>query len=204
VARGYRTGSAAHLRALDLPEADGASDWRQTLLPDGARAVVALSTWETIRDGRYRRPEWLLFFRVLEPATHAGQTLAAWMNIPGDGVPYNSKLWAWWTAVTHLRPPRDLVRRGPGYFLEECHLDVSTRVPRKNDRQRPRPPELGYSTIDEVLGVVGGSPPALQERTHGRSPARGRGAAPRRALPSQHHPGAAHRRDEETECENDR
>jgi hypothetical protein len=145
------------------PDGDDLDDALSTLLDADAQVTVAFI--DDTRRKMFHREVWTVRFRILD-GEHAGRALSWWLRAldPGRGLARASAIAMAYVAATGLRPPRDLARRRPGYFLRDAHFRVSTRVVNRNARGQERPAAASYSVVDQILERVAGCPPALRER----------------------------------------
>jgi hypothetical protein len=142
-------------------------DALETILPDRSEAIVALLD-EDCRTAFHRRV-WLVRFRIVE-GEKAGALISWWLRAldKGKGVSRASAIATSFVASTGLRPPRDLARRRPSWWLADSLFRVRTRQVRRDIHKVARPEEASYSVVEAILERLEGSPPALQERSRDR------------------------------------
>jgi hypothetical protein len=152
-------------REAPIDQAD-ADDALATLLPEHAEVVVGLIG--EARRVAFHRSVWLLRFRIVEAehVEHVGRVIAWWLRAleKHKSVSRASAIATSFVAATGLRPPRDLARRRPSWWLTDAHYRVRTRQVRRDVHKVARAEAASYSVVDCVLERVGGAPPALQER----------------------------------------
>jgi hypothetical protein len=145
------------------PDGDDLDDALATLLEDGAEVVVAFR--DEARRHMYHRDVWLVRLQILD-GEHAGRLISWWLRALDTrrGVARGSAIATAYVAATGLRPPRDLARRRPSYWLADAHYRVSTRVVAHDTRGQARPAAASYSVVAAILERVAGCSPALRER----------------------------------------
>ena len=113
----------------------------------------------------WRRDTWLVRVRIVE-GEHAGRLLAWFMRALDRARPVarGSVVATSYVAAIGLRPPRDLARRRPSWWLADAFYRVSTRQVRRDVHGIERPEAASYSVVVAILERVAGAPPALRER----------------------------------------
>jgi len=165
---------AAEKAELELPP-----HYRDTLLPDGAQAVVALRQVEVGSIAGAKK--WFALFEILEcpdlepdhEADLRGRTLLRSYNPPRrKWLSQNHELYLDWKAVTGRSlktipdwSPRTILST----FLKDVQVLAKTRVVnRRMDHQArkwiPTPEEDWYSVIDRIVKRTAGWPRVLQQR----------------------------------------
>jgi hypothetical protein len=164
----WRVADAEITKALAETERaapDDLNDALATLLENGSDVVVGFVD-EAKRD-LFHRAVWIVRFRI-EEGEHAGRLVSWWLRAldpdPKRRVSRGSSIATSYVAATGLRPPRDLARRRPSYWLSGAEFRVRTRVVGRDVHGVERPLTASYSVVAAILERVAGAPPALRER----------------------------------------
>lgn len=142
---------------------DDVEDALATLLPAGAQVVVAYVNAR--RQKMFKREVWVVRLRIMEGESE-GRMVSWWMRALPAGRPVarGTAIATSYVAATGLRPPRDLWRKKPSYWLSDARFCVRTRQVRKDTHGVERPESASYSVVEAILGRMAGAPPALRER----------------------------------------
>jgi len=144
---------------------DELDDALATLLPPNAEATV--SYVDQAQKKMFGRATWVVRLRILE-GDHAGRLISWWLRALPHGakrVARGSSICTSFAAATGLRPPRDLARRRPSYWLADSQYRVSTRQVVRDVHGVARAETASYSVVVAILARVAGVSPALRERT---------------------------------------
>jgi len=145
-------------------ECDDRDDALATLLPEGAEVSVAYHDEQ--RRNMYHRIVWLVRMRIVD-GEHEGRLIAWWMRALDTShrrVSRGSVVATSYVAATGLRPPRDLARRRPSYWLADAIYRVRTRLVTRDTHGIDRPVSASYSVVEAIVQREAGYPPALRER----------------------------------------
>ncbi len=114
----------------------------------------------------FQRPTWETIWLIQDDGEHFGLPLYCWWRIPDRGTPIrpSHSLAIAYTAATELRPPRDLARRNPFWFLADSRFRAAVRTVNRNRHGQKRPDAASYSRVDYLIELVAGTPPCLRER----------------------------------------
>lgn len=166
---GPRVAESADRRSTAIPRCsspaeDAGDDALSTLLPAGAEVVVGFV--DESRRIMFRRDTWIVRFRIVE-GDASGRLIAWWLRVLDKRrrqVPRGAAMTTSFVAATGLRPPRDLARRRPSWWLADTQYRVRTRRVLSDVHGVERSADASYSVIEAILARVQGSPPALRER----------------------------------------
>jgi hypothetical protein len=166
-------------RALDLAEAEERRlppNYRDTLLPDGARVVIGLRDVDLGRVGGAEK--WLALFTIQEVLdvpegariAYNGATLLRSWNAPARGwIARQHALAQDWQAVTG-RPLRTVPKTSPraivGAFLRGVLVEAETHVVKRRMDTKARawvevPDDERYSVVSCLVRLVAGTPRVL-------------------------------------------
>lgn len=151
------------LRAVQSLEVAASKDPRQTVIPEGEYEVAFLR-WE---QGKAfgSRLTWFGHFKVVELGDYFGEPLVRYWNAPNKTIARNSNLGLDYMAVVGRRPPSTGLK--PHMFLTNCTVRAKIVMVKTNSRSTDElPEECWYSKIDQITGLLNGTPPCLQSRRH--------------------------------------
>jgi len=131
------------------------------LLPDGAEVVVGYI--DAKKHTMFRRVMWLVTMQIVV-GQHSGRRILWFLRAlnPERRVTRSSALATSYTAATGLRPPSDLGRRHPRWWLSDAQYMVRTRQVRHDVHGLDRSEAASYSVVKAVLARVAGTPPAAR------------------------------------------
>ena len=97
---------------------------------------------------------------------YPGLLLYSWFNIPPKAkrITPGFDMAKAWTVSTGTRPPSDLRRHRPSYFLGDCQFRAAVRTVGQDSNQVKRAEEASYSRVDHLIERTEGTPPRLRTR----------------------------------------
>ncbi len=113
----------------------------------------------------FGRRVWLVQFAIADQGEHLGAPLIYPLTAlqekraPALGSAYVRA----YAIATGRRPPRDLWRRRPRWFLSGCMFLAEVRTITRNSQKQELPAVLHYSRVDHLVERIAGSPPCLLE-----------------------------------------
>ena len=119
-----------------------------------------------VSDERFRpfgRTVWNVRMQIVDDGEHFAKRLPFYLNslARGKRAPSSHFVMAWATA-THRKPPKDLWRRRPRWFLAGCYFRAYVCTITKNAKQVEYPPALHRSRVGHLIELVAGVPPCLR------------------------------------------
>jgi hypothetical protein len=102
----------------------------------------------------------------LDEGEYSGLPLYSWFNYPEPGAPirHGHALWQAYVVATGLRPPKDLAKHQPTWFLGDCQFRAKVRTVDKDPNGVKRPDTANYSRVAFLIERIEGCPPCLQRR----------------------------------------
>jgi hypothetical protein len=141
---------------------ESVNELREALVPQGEYEVFFA---EEKRISWFNRQVWLCVFRISE-GEYAGVVLPMWLNIPPGRQPIRRghAMAQAYVVSTGRRPPRDLGRSRPSWFLGDCAFLAYVRTVRRDMNGVERPEEASYSRVNHLIKRTAGTPPCLRAR----------------------------------------
>lgn len=151
-----------HDPALHVVRAHGSEsvgELGEALVPQGEYEVIFAGekkiSW-------FKRQLWLCVFGLTEDE-YSGVALPMWLNIPAKGQPIRRShaMAQAYVVSTGGRPPSNLGRRRPSWYLGDCAFRAYVRTVKRDMNVVERPEEASYSRVNHLIKRTAGTPPCL-------------------------------------------
>jgi hypothetical protein len=132
------------------------------LIPQGIEEIAFIAEQKV---KWFKREVWVVIFQIVS-GDHSGAILPMWINVPRSDWPVRMShaLAQAWVVATGAKPPRDLARRRPSSFLEDCAFQAQIRTVSRDMNRVERPEGASYSRVAYLIRRTAGTPRCLQDR----------------------------------------
>lgn len=137
------------------------SPW--TLLPPGEYTLAFLDETKFFHP-IWKRVVWNISMKIMDEGAHFGKLIPYYLNaIPKKERPKPGRyITSAFLIAAEMRPPKDLWRRRPSWFMGGCAFRARVRTS-KRDSHGVELPEAGHkSKVECLLERVAGTPPCLR------------------------------------------